>query len=77
MINFTYPSEKITFSVNPVTAAAIANIKVVSPKDACIGTSAALNPAVAPSQHNRIKKLKKPTTNCGMKLYNLVSYIRV
>lgn len=53
----------MTFSVRPVTAAAIANMNVVSPKEACIGTRADLNPAVAPSQHNRIKKLKKPPTN--------------
>lgn len=60
---FTYPRVNITFSVNPVTAAAIASMKVVSPNDAWIGTRAALNPAVAPSQHSRIRKLKKPTTN--------------
>lgn len=61
--HYTYPKAITIFSVNPVTAAAIANIKVVSPKDAWIGTSAVLNPAVAPSQHNRIRKLKNPITN--------------
>ena len=60
----TYDSEKNTFSVSPVRHAAMANMKVVRPKEAWIGTRDALKPAVAPSQHKRIRKLKKPTTNC-------------
>lgn len=59
----TYPSVKITFSVRPVTAAAMANMNVVRPKEAWIGTKDARKPAVAPSQHNNIRKLKNPTTN--------------
>lgn len=58
-----YPKVNTAFSVSPVTAAAIARIKVVKPNEAWIGTNAALKPAVAPSQHSKIKKLKNPTTN--------------
>jgi hypothetical protein len=60
----THPKLKNTFSVSPVRHAAMANMNVVRPKEAWIGTRDALNPAVAPSQHSKIKKLKKPTTNC-------------
>lgn len=66
---FTYDKSKNTFSVIPVRQAAIANINVVSPNDAWIGTKDALNAAVAPSQHNRTKKLKNPTTNWKRKLF--------
>ena len=53
----------MAFSVNPVKHVAIANIKVVRPNAAWMGTRAARNAAVALSQHRRTKKLKKPTTN--------------
>lgn len=65
----TYPRENIAFSVKPVTAAAMANMNVVNPNEACIGTKDALNPAVAPSQHRRTRKLKNPTTNWKEKKY--------
>ena len=52
----------MTFSVNPVRHVATAIKNVMSPKVAWIGTSAALQPAVLALQHNRIRKLKNPTT---------------
>lgn len=51
------------FSVNPVKQVATANMKVVMPKLEWIGMRYALNAAVAPSQHSKIKKLKNPTAN--------------
>lgn len=59
----TYPKCSITFSVSPVRQDAMANIKVVNPNEACIGTSDARKAAVAPSQHRRSRKLKNPTIN--------------
>lgn len=53
----------MAFSVIPVRQVAIAMRKVMSPNVACTGTKAALKAAVLASQHNRIKKLKNPTTN--------------
>lgn len=63
--NDTYPSTSKTLSVRPVRQAATANMNVVRPKEAWIGTSAALKAAVAPSQHNKTRKLKNPTINCN------------
>ena len=42
----------------------MAMTKVVIPKVEWIGTRAARKDAVADSQHNKSKKLKKPTINC-------------
>lgn len=53
----------MAFSVRPVKHVAMANMKVVKPNEAWMGTIDALNAAVAPSQHRRIRKLKKPKTN--------------
>lgn len=55
---------KNAFSVNPVRVVATAIKKVTKPKVAWTGTRAARRAAVRASQHNRIRKLKKPTTNC-------------
>lgn len=57
----------MAFSVSPVRQVATASMNVVMPNVACIGTNEARKAAVAPSQHSRIRKLKKPTTNCGKK----------
>lgn len=59
----SYPNTKMTFSVRPVRDAAMASMKVVSPNEAWIGTKAARNAAVEPSQQRRTRKLKKPNTN--------------
>lgn len=63
----TYPWVKKAFSVNPVRVVATAMRKVTNPKVAWTGTSAALRAAVLASQHNRIRKLKKPTTSYTQK----------
>lgn len=60
----TNPRLLMAFSVMPVRQVAMAIRKVMSPNVACTGTKAALKAAVLASQHNRIKKLKNPTTNC-------------
>lgn len=62
-LDVTYPSLKRASSVSPVRQVATASMKVVMPNEAWIGTRLALNAAVALSQHSKIKKLKKPTTN--------------
>ena len=49
--------------MRPVQAVAMAMTKVVIPKVEWIGTRAARKDAVADSQHNKSKKLKKPTIN--------------
>ena len=59
----TYLRLKNAFSVRPVQAVAMAMTKVVIPKVEWIGTRAARKDAVADSQHNKSKKLKKPTIN--------------
>lgn len=59
----TNPRLLMAFSVMPVRQVAMAIRKVMSPNVACTGTKAALKAAVLASQHNRIKKLKNPTTN--------------
>lgn len=53
--------------MSPVRQVATASMNVVMPNVAWIGTNEARKAAVAPSQHSRIRKLKKPTTNCGKK----------
>ena len=58
-----YLSSKNAFSVSPATAVAMARRKVVTPNVEWTGTSAARKEAVALSQHNRRRKLKKPTIN--------------
>jgi hypothetical protein len=63
-IYHTYLRLKNAFSVRPVQAVAMAMTKVVIPKVEWIGTRAARKDAVADSQHNKSKKLKKPTINC-------------
>jgi hypothetical protein len=63
----TYPSSKKAFSVSPVRQVATASMNVVMPNVAWIGTSEARKAAVDPSQHSRMRKLKKPTTNCDRK----------
>ena len=62
-IYHTYLRLKNAFSVRPVQAVAMAMTKVVIPKVEWIGTRAARKDAVADSQHNKSKKLKKPTIN--------------
>ena len=59
----THSRVKNAFSVRPVRAVAMAIRKVIKPKVACTGTRAALRAAVLASQHKRMRKLKKPTTN--------------
>lgn len=60
----TYLYNFIDFWVKPVRHVATANINMVVPNEACIGTNAALQAAVAPSQHNSTRKLMNPKTNC-------------
>lgn len=61
---YLYRPSLFVLWVRPVRHVAIASMKIVVPKDACIGTKAALHAAVAPSQHNSTRKLKNPKTNC-------------
>ena len=58
-----YLSLKKAFSVNPAQAVATAMTKVEMPKVEWMGTKLARKVAVADSQHNSSRKLKKPTTN--------------
>ncbi len=58
-----YLSVKNAFSVRPVQAVAAAMTNVVIPNVEWMGTRAALNEAVADSQHKSNKKLKNPTMN--------------
>lgn len=58
-----YLRVKNAFSVRPVQAVATAITKVEIPKVEWMGTKAALNEAVADSQHSNSRKLKKPTRN--------------
>ena len=62
-LELTYLSAKNAFSRRPVQDVATAKTKVVMPNVEWIGTKAARKDAVADSQHNRSKKLKKPTIN--------------
>lgn len=55
--------EKKAFSVYPVTAVAMASMKVMMPKVAWTGTRPARNLVVPCSQHSKIQKLKNPTTS--------------
>ena len=71
MLDKTYFNEKKAVSVNPTTAVTQAMIKVMIPKVECVGTSEARHAAVPPSQHNRIKKLKNPITNCKVPMKQL------
>ena len=61
--------------MRPVQAVAMAMTKVVIPKVEWIGTRAARKDAVADSQHNKSKKLKKPTINC--KKRNTLASVRL
>ena len=71
----TYLRLKNAFSVRPVQAVAMAMTKVVIPKVEWIGTRAARKDAVADSQHNKSKKLKKPTIN--WKKGNILASVRL
>ena len=72
----TYLRVKNAFSVRPVQAVATAMTKVVIPKVEWIGTRAARNDAVADSQHNKSKKLKKPTINCKKRVETSKNWIK-
>ena len=64
----SYLRVKNAFSIRPVQLVATAMTKVVIPKVEWMGTKAARKDAVADSQHNKSKKLKKPTMNCKAKI---------
>jgi hypothetical protein len=65
----------MAFSVSPVRQVATASMNVVMPNVAWIGTNEARKAAVAPSQHSKIRKLKKPTINCQQirKVYFIIN----